>query len=188
MAFERKKGFLRKNEGLAAWFEDEKSQSWLKDKIPQEIKNFEVDTYKEYCKTEGSYKQIESSNELPSELKKVIETSKQLLEYEDDWDEEGSLGYSKSTLDKAEKILTDNALTFWKNNAVWVTAPDFCPGPNGSIDLLWKLEDRELLINIPINENNLAGYYGDNFLNGSVIKGKLNLTEKNEWILMWLMK
>ena len=181
MAFEtyRRNESWLKPEGLATWLEDEK---------PKKSRRFELDTYVEFCKTETFHKQKDLSNELSSELKKAIEISKQILEYEDDWDGEGSLGYSKLTLDKAEKFLTENALTFWKNNTVWVSAPDFCPGPNGSIDLLWKLEDRELLINIPVNENNLVGYYGDNFQNGSIIKGKLNLAEKNEWILMWLMK
>lgn len=181
MAFEFsiKKKNWRKTEGLAAWFAEEKKD---------QIKGFELESFREFFKTESSYKQSESSDELSCELRKAIETSKQLLGYEDDWDGEGSLGYSKSTLDKAERFLTDNSRIFWQNNAIWVTAPDFCPGPDGSIDLLWKLEDRELLINIPINENDLAGYYGDNFQNGSIIKGKLNLTEKNEWILMWLMK
>ena len=174
-----KNKFWRKNEGLAAWRKDERETK---------TKGFELETYRKFCETENSYKQVEPRNELHSELKKAIETSKQLLEYEDDWDGEGALGYSKPTLDKAEKFLTDNALSFWKDNAVWVITPDFCPGPNGSIDLLWKLKDRELLINIPVDENNLAGYYGDNSQNGSIIKGKLNLAEKNQWILMWLMK
>lgn len=168
--------FWKQPEGVDAWLPKEKKST------------FELETYREFCKTESTYRQVETRNELSFEIKKAIETSKQLLEYGDDWDGEGALGYLKHTLDKAEKFLTDNALTFWKNNAVWITAPDFCPGPDGSIDLLWKLEDRELLINIPVNENNLAGYYGDSSKNGSIIKGKLNLTEENQWILMWLMK
>lgn len=173
---------------IESWQKTESTESSLIWREPKMTRKTKISPYIYRKGHSNPLKQNDLSNELPFELKKAIEVSKQLLEYEDDWDGEGSSGYSKYTLGRAEKFLTDNALTFWKNNAVWVIAPDFCPGPDGSIDLLWKLEDRELLINIPVDENNLAGYYGDNFQNGSVIKGKLNLTEKNEWILMWLMK
>jgi len=124
---------------------------------------------------------------LPSSLEKAISDSRQLLELEDDWDGEGSLGYSENTLNKAIKFLEENAKNYFRSSGIWVTTPDICPGPNGSIDLLWKLLDRELLINIPVTENGLANYYGDD-LGINTIKGKLDLTEKHEWILMWLTK
>ena len=127
------------------------------------------------------------SFDISVSLKKSINHSKGLLDLTNDWDGEGSVGYSESTLNKAIKFLEENARNYFLDSGVWVTAPDICPGPNGSIDLLWKLQDRELLINIPIEENGLAQYYGDD-LNINTIKGKLNLTEKHEWILMWLMK
>jgi hypothetical protein len=128
------------------------------------------------------------SARVSSDLRNTIAESSRLLELTDDWDGEGSLGYSEKTRNKAIKFLEENAINFHQNTGTWITAPDICPGPNGSIDLLWKLEDRRLLINIPVGENNLAGYYGDNSQNGTVRKGKLNLTEKNEEILIWLMK
>jgi len=177
--------FKRKNE---SWHKDEGRATWLEDEKPKKIKGFEFYTYVEFCKTESSYRQNDASVELTSELKESIESSKQLLKLGDDWDGEGSLGYSESTLNRAIKFLTDNAVQFWKDNAVWVSAPEICPGPDGSIDLLWKLADRELLINIPIDENEPASYYGDDSKNNNITKGKLNLSEKHQWILMWLMK
>lgn len=83
--------------------------------------------------------------------------------------------------------MEENARSFFQNSGVWIAAPDICPGPDGSIDLLWKLEDRELLINIPFDENALAEYYGDD-LKINTIKGKLDFADKHEWILTWLMK
>lgn len=127
------------------------------------------------------------SFEISFALKKSIIDSRQLLELTDDWDGEGSVGYSEKTLNKAIKFLEENAKSYFRSSGIWVTAPDICPGPNGSIDLLWKLSDRELLINIPVEENSLADYYGDD-LGINTIKGKLDLTEKHEWILTWLMK
>jgi hypothetical protein len=128
------------------------------------------------------------SARLSSNLRNAIDESSRLLELTDDWDGEGSLGYTEETLNKAIKFLEENAKIFFLNTGTWITAPDICPGPDGSIDLLWKLQDRELLINIPIGENNLAGYYGDNSQNETITKGKLNLAKKNEDILIWLMK
>lgn len=173
----------------------EKSESWFF--ITPKKSNYwgtnETISPKVYAKVKSLYKEVSRQKEidvasLPFALKKAINESYCLLELTDDWDGEGSLGYSKTTLTKAIKFLKENAKNYFLNSGIWVTAPDICPGPDGSIDLLWKLDDRELLINIPLNENNLAGYYGDNFQNGSIIKGKLNLAEKSEWILMWLMK
>ena len=133
------------------------------------------------------YEKESDISRLPSSLRKAIIDSRQLLKLEDDWDGEGSLGYSEKILNKAVRFLEENAKNYFLSSGIWVTAPDICPGPNGSIDLLWKLSDRELLINIPVEENGLADYYGDD-LGINTIKGKLDLTEKHEWILMWLTK
>lgn len=167
------------------WRESEGISPWLGDEEIKGLKSGKFFTTIGYLdKTVHS----EIDSKIPLLLEKVIKESQKLLQLEDNWDEEGSSGYSEITLNKAVKFLKDNAINYFKNSGVWVTAPEICPGPDGSIDLLWKLEDRELLINIPVDENQSATYYGDDSKNNNVTKGKLNLTEKHEWILMWLMK
>lgn len=165
------------------WREREGISPWLPDELFSP-KFYDTSNYKD---GELEKKKENDSFDISVSLKKSINDSKCLLELTDDWDGEGSLGYSELTLNKTIEFLEENARSHFLNSGVWVTAPEICPGPNGSIDLLWKLEDRELLINIPVEESGLADYYGDD-LGINTIKGKLNLTEKHEWILMWLMK
>lgn len=168
----------RRDEGIAPWLPQDKTKY---------TGSFELPTF-EYFNKEVDCKQNDTDIELPFEIKESIKASEQLLNLNDDWDGEGSAGYLASTLNRAVTFLTDNAVKYWKNSFVWVSTPEICPGPDGSIDLLWKLADRELLINIPVDENQPATYYGDDSKNNNITKGKLNLTEKHEWILMWLMK
>lgn len=125
--------------------------------------------------------------DLPVELSSAIENSRTILDLEDDWDGEGGVCYSEATWLRATEFLRENALRLRQLKDVWPAVPFIEPGPNGSIDLHWRTSKRELLINIPRDPNQPAGYYGDNFAN-ETIKGKLNISENNEWIMVWLMK
>ena len=166
----------REREGISPWLADEEISGLKSSKFFTTTGYIEKDVE---CKT--------TDDKLSLTLEKSIEESKKLLLLEDDWDEEGSLGYSDLTWEKAITFLKENAINYFNNSGIWLTAPEICPGPDGSIDLLWKLVDRELLINIPVDENESADFYGDDSDN-NIIKGKLNLTEMHEWILIWLMK
>jgi hypothetical protein len=124
---------------------------------------------------------------LSAELSIAIENSRAILDLENDWDGEGGVGYSETTWLRATDFLRENALRLWQMKGVWPAVPFIEPGPNGSIDLHWRTSKRELLINIPSDPNQPAGYYGDNFAS-ETIKGKLDISENNEWIMVWLMK
>lgn len=119
------------------------------------------------------------------EIEEAIEESRSLLEIEDDWDGEGSAGYSEATWNRATEFLKNNARRLKDILDVWVDAPSISPGPNGSIDLHWKTESRELLINIPADSTQPAGYYGDD-RGVNRIKGTFDISGRNEWLLMWL--
>ena len=113
------------------------------------------------------------------------------MQLQDDWDEEGSPGYSESTWNRAVKFLLENAVHLWPRYRVWVEAPRILPGPYGSIDLYWRTPKRELLINIPANAEEPASYYGDDREEGTenAIRGKkLDTSADSEWIFLWLMK
>ncbi|HLG13013.1 MAG TPA: hypothetical protein VJH03_00595 [Blastocatellia bacterium] len=124
---------------------------------------------------------------LSESIRQAIEESRRILDLKDNWDDEGSPAYEESTWARALDFLTLNAITLWRHRAVWVCAPRILPGPQGSIDLHWRTGGRELLVNIPASLSEPADFYGDN---GScnVIKGKLDTSEDNEWILLWLTR
>lgn len=125
---------------------------------------------------------------LTRRLNDVIEASRCILDLEDDWDEEGSLRFSEATWIRATHFVKQVALSFRQQpNGFWVDPPRILPGPKGSIDIHWKTSKRELLINIPEDKKEPADYYGSGGLT-DIIKGKLETSAKNEWILAWLTR
>jgi hypothetical protein len=119
-------------------------------------------------------------------LRKSITASRSLLALEPDWDGEGSPGYTLDTWQRMEKFLTDHSAYLKKTYGVDAPIPEIHPGPDGSIDLLWKSSSYELLVNIPTNPESSASFYGDDKGNLS-IKGKLHPSKFNQGLLQWLM-
>jgi hypothetical protein len=124
---------------------------------------------------------------ISSHLAAAIRASRAILDLEDNWDDEGSPGYAEETWNRATKFIRYIARNYWRLNGVWVIPPRILPGPNGSIDIHWKTQKRELLINIPADEEIAVGYFGSGGPNDT-IKGKLDIFSQNEWILMWLLR
>ena len=136
----------------------------------------------------GAHPASAVSQQLPLELQHLdvaIEESRELLERPDDWDGEGSPGYDEETWQRATGFLLANAVRLWNDYGVIIDAPEISPGPAGSIDLHWRSGRRELLINVPANPGMPAGFYGDD-RTGNAVKGQLDVTEENQWLLMWL--
>ncbi len=126
-----------------------------------------------------------ASNENES-LKKAIVASRSLLALEPDWDGEGSPGYTEGTWQRMGKFLTEHSAYLKKTYGVDAPTPEIHPGPDGSIDLLWKSSSYELLVNIPTSPDSPASFYGDDKGNLS-IKGKLHPSKFNQGLLQWLM-
>ena len=126
-----------------------------------------------------------------SNLNDAIEASRYITELKEDWDEEGSPSYSKSTWTRATRFLKKHALSLWQDHRVAIEVPQILPGPDGSIDIRWRTDKRELVINVPANVNEPASYYGDDKEEGTdtAIRGKnLDLSASSDWIFLWLMK
>ncbi|MBI2819318.1 MAG: hypothetical protein HYX73_04995 [Acidobacteria bacterium] len=119
-------------------------------------------------------------------LKAEIEQAKQILELEDDWDGEGSPGYSADTFNRAISFLTMEAEGLWESWGIRLPVPRIGPGPEGSIDLHWKQPSWELLVNIPADANEMATFYGDNY-GVQKIRGSLDPRNFNLGIATWLM-
>lgn len=119
-------------------------------------------------------------------LKAEIEQAKRILELEDDWDGEGSSGYSEDTFNRAVAFLTTHAEWLWESCSKRSPAPRIGPGPDGSIDLHWKQPSWELLVNIPADANEMATFYGDNY-EAQKIRGSLDPKNFNLGIATWLM-
>lgn len=89
---------------------------------------------------------------------------------------------------RATHFVRQVALSFRQQpTGFWIEPPRILPGPKGSIDIHWKTSKRELLINVPEDDTVPADYYGSGGAT-DIIKGKLETTAKNEWILAWLTR
>jgi hypothetical protein len=119
-------------------------------------------------------------------LQAEIENAQRILELEDDWDGEGSIRYSKETLNRAVAFLTTHMKGLWDSYGVLAPNPRIGPGPDGSIDLHWKEPSWELLVNIPADPHEMAVFYGDNY-GVQKIRGSLDPNKVNLGIAAWLM-
>ena len=132
----------------------------------------------------------DGSEPLPSELKHIaeaVDASRTMLELEDDWDREGSRGYAEATWKRATQFVSKHARWAWEKCGVRIDAPRIRPGPEGSIDLHWKTENYELLLNVPSNGEEPASFYGDDY-GKFTIKGTLDPSAYNRGLLMWLAR
>ena len=123
---------------------------------------------------------------ISSHLSEAIESSRSILDLPDNWDEEGSSAYAEDTWKRATKFVEECAIGYRGVSGVWIDPPKITPGPEGSIDVRWKSSTRSMLINFPANQSQPIQFFGSNGERDS-IKGTLDLSSPNQWILMWLI-
>jgi hypothetical protein len=126
-----------------------------------------------------------ATQQLPenAELRAEIERAEQIM-VGTNWEEEGQL-YVKTTLDRAVAFLKMHS-DFLKPYQLQLPVPHIGAGPGGSVDLHWKREKWELLVNIPASPDELASFYGDNY-GAQKIKGSVDPGTFNFGIATWLM-
>jgi hypothetical protein len=132
----------------------------------------------------GDSTQLRSADVAIKHILEVIEQSKYILAFEDDWDDEDSPAYRLATWERAIAFLLKNARKLWEENHLTLEVPKILPGPAGSIDLHWKMARRELLINIPDTQDEPANFYGDDLssnvhLPNQTVKGILDTSKDN---------
>ena len=127
---------------------------------------------------------------LPSTLSDVVASIKdaqKLLDLGDNWDGDGSPGYAERTWHRAVQLVAQSSLGFWQATQSVPPAPAITPGPDGSIDMVWRAGDRGLFVNIPEAPDNIATFYGkDRRQEHDFIQGELDLSHESAWILAWL--
>jgi len=129
----------------------------------------------------------ESLPPAQSRIRDAIVSSREMLTFPDDWDEDGAKPIDKEAWNRAVKFLMEHAASAWKSEARVLDAPDITPCPDGSVDLHWDYPRYEVLINFPVDLAQRAGFYGDD--RGTLrIKGTFDPAALNQGLLDWLSK
>ena len=108
----------------------------------------------------------------------VDEAKKRLLALEENWDGEGSPAYQERTLEAAAGFLY--ALVE-QSETLKAAKVRILPASEGSIDLHWKTDRFELLVNF--RPDGSVSYYGDDYCENS-IEGQTR--PKPEFISCWM--
>lgn len=119
----------------------------------------------------------------PAELSTEMRHAREALEAGDEAIEEL---YSPETLLRAEAFLKAQIEWLWRSCGIKAAIPSVGPGPAGSVDLYWKEQDWELLVNIP-PFGQLATFYGENY-GSEKNKGSFEPEKLSTNIVAWLMR
>jgi hypothetical protein len=118
-------------------------------------------------------------------LERAIAESSYIYSIKDNFDGEGTPGYSRETWDRATTFLREFAQRCATECGCAISAPVIGPGPNGSIDIIWKENDYRLLLNIPAEPSADASFYGDD-RGRARVEGEFKLSANNIGLMMWL--
>ena len=124
----------------------------------EHVNKFKVPPYIKQLKVSLNRQNIGYLNRKFISLYDVINQSKYILDFKDNWDENGSKTYLPGTWIKSVRFLVKFYTWRDQNYKPLVRPPKIYQGPEGSIDIYWKSETFTYLINIP-EEDETASYY-----------------------------
>ena len=103
--------------------------------------------------------------QLPSRLKHIaqqIEEAKELLNYADDWDDEGAVAMDGPAFEKAAGFVIDYATYIFKHFATVLSVPYIDILRDGSASVHWEnKENNQFLIVFKKEADDLAYYYAE---------------------------
>ena len=132
--------------------------------------NTKVSEYKNKIELNG--KVIHTLPDTLLSLQKSIEKSKYILDLQANWDGENAEVYTEDVWIKAVSFLCEFSIDIYNTFGKTPITPAIYHGPEGSIDILWKTDDLNLLLNIP-KDDQPATFSGENSL-GQEYEGSLN--------------
>jgi len=157
-------------------------------KVPSPAVDFqeEIAASNDRLKIKLGEEEIDTLNPIFVDLFNEINQSKYILDFEDDWDEDGAKAYKSETWIKAVNILITYFNSAYDKFGEILSVPKIYHGPNGAIDLLWKSKDNyRLLVKVPEGSQELS-FYGDDY-KGTKFEGKFDISEDINKILLFAL-
>jgi hypothetical protein len=99
----------------------------------------------------------------------ITKTLHEMTELLDDWDDDGGKAISKALADQLTGFLyqMESLAKYWNRE---IPEPHLSPGPGETVDIHWKTDGFELLINAK-DDSGLCSYYGERPADSHVVKG-----------------
>ncbi len=119
-------------------------------------------------------------------VSQAIRDAKRLIELSDNWDGEGSPGFSTMTLARATNLVRDTVLYLWTTAHIQLSPPEFLPTSDGSIDIEWYVGDKELVLRIPVDPNERVAFYGKSSSDFSIRGTFSEQSSDRSWLLSWV--
>jgi len=134
---------------------------------------------------EFSYKKLSAAVRSEHDaIENEIKASMFILRIENELDEPDFVPYSPETWRRACNFLRRLSIHAHSCGFAGFGVPEIVPASKGSIDLLWRMEDRRLLINFPSQVDHPASYYGAK--EGSEVSGRFNPSGTRPELIFWL--
>lgn len=118
-------------------------------------------------------------------LSRVLDDGRWILDLKANWDEEGAGEYSAATYLRAVRHLESMFDKAWNLFGRALPEPLLGPADDGSIDMFWEVDDRNLLINIAEGKSPHS-YYGQD-RNGDSLGGSIGSGARVD-LVAWLLK
>jgi hypothetical protein len=109
-----------------------------------------------------------------------------LLALGDDWDGEGTSGFSEQTWHRAADFVARGATQLLERNGIVTDDVEILPASDGALGIDWRTATRELLVTVPADMTLDALFYGDDGKGRRTIKGTLDTSAPNRWLTEWL--
>lgn len=124
---------------------------------------------------------------LPLLVRKAIERSRTISELDDDWDGEGSRGYTNDTINRAADVVRGIARRLSRPALDRLSVVELTPGPDGSIDIEVVVGEKRLLINAARDAESPILFYGHASNRSFPIEGEFNPTSSLRFLSEWLV-
>lgn len=121
------------------------------------------------------------------EVAQRIEKSRRILDLQDNWDGCGSPRITEATWLRAIELVISNANDFFQFRGREFPLPLISESDGGSVDVQWRTNARNILINIPEDASEAITFYAhDRERDGRDIEGRLLPDANNAPVLGWL--
>jgi hypothetical protein len=130
---------------------------------------------------------IQERREVPLKLQQRLDKAREILDYQDDWDGEGSPPVDPNAWEFAERFLIDGMSDLAPDKFEDDLLPRISPGPDGSVDVVWMSEHIYLLMNFHEDDSRpVADFYGRVKNTGHEIEGTLDPVSSARWLFAWI--